>query len=298
MLSICRGKIENSRRIEEIIGYEGQAAKFYFRGLSKCIEREFQFNGRSRRPPKDEFNSMISLGYSILMNELYCKNRNEGVKSILPDLYIEMLKSIPHWQDMMEEWRAVVVDATVMSMINGHEISKEDFVFNLEQPGCYLTKTGLKLYLNKLERKFQTEIRYLKYVDYPVSFRRGILLQMEQVNQKQLRREMLLCMNQLLFDDEEYYFQITDELESDRQFILIIYDIVDNKRRTKFAKLLEGYGKRFKNQHLRQCFQKKNYYKLIDQIPAYIDRNGEDSVRVYKITGKGKSQVLGNRACF
>ena len=53
---------------------------------------------------------------------------------------------------------------------------------------------------------------------------------------------MLLCMNQLLFDDEEYYFQITDELESDRQFILIIYDIVDNKRRTKFAKLLEGYG--------------------------------------------------------
>ena len=46
-------------------------------------------------------------------------------------------------------------------------------------------------------------------------------------------------MNQLLFDDEEYYFQITDELESDRQFILIIYDIVDNKRRTKFAKLLK-----------------------------------------------------------
>lgn len=68
---------------------------------------------------------------------------------------------------------------------------------------------------------------------------------------------MLLCMNQLLFDDEEYYFQITDELESDRQFILIIYDIVDNKRRTKFAKLLEGYGKRVQNQHLRQCFQKK-----------------------------------------
>ncbi len=35
--------------------------------------------------------------------------------------------------------------------------------------------------MNKLERKFQTEIRYLKYVDYPVSFRRGILLQMEQL---------------------------------------------------------------------------------------------------------------------
>ena len=45
-------------------------------------------------------------------------------------------------------------------------------------------------------------------------------------------------------EDEEYYFQIAENLEDDRQFILIIYDIVDNKRRTKFAKLLEGYGTR------------------------------------------------------
>ena len=170
-----------NRRIEEIIGYEGQAAKFYFRGLSKCIEREFQFNGRSRRPPKDEFNSMISLGYSILMNELYCKIEMNGLNPYFGFIHRDAEKHPTLASDMMEEWRAVIVDATVMSMINGHEISKEDFVFNLEQPGCYLTKTGLKLYLNKLERKFQTEIRYLKYVDYPVSFRRGILLQMEQL---------------------------------------------------------------------------------------------------------------------
>ena len=104
---------------------------------------------------------------------------------------------------------------------------------------------------------------------------------------------MLLCMNQLLFDDEEYYFQITDELESDRQFILIIYDIVDNKRPTKFAKLLEGYGKRVQKSAFEAMLSEKNYYKLIDQIPAYIDRNGEDSVRVYKITGKGKVKSWG-----
>ena len=50
-------------------------------------------------------------------------------------------------------------------------------------------------------------------------------------------------MSQLSFDDEDYYFQIAEELEDDKQFILIIYDIVDNKRRVKFAKFLEGYGK-------------------------------------------------------
>lgn len=79
---------------------------------------------------------------------------------------------------MMEEWRAVIVDAVAMSMINGHEIHKEDFEMNTDKPGCYLTRNGIKLYLTKLEKKMQTDVRYLQYIDYPVSFRRGIALQM------------------------------------------------------------------------------------------------------------------------
>ena len=42
---------------------------------------------------------------------------------------------------------------------------------------------------------------------------------------------MQIFMSQLLFDDEDYYFQISEELESDKEFILIIYDIVENKKR-------------------------------------------------------------------
>ena len=40
-------------------------------------------------------------------------------------------------------------------------------------------------------------------------------------------------MSQLSYDDEDYYFQISDELESDKEFVLIIYDIVDNRKRVK-----------------------------------------------------------------
>ena len=79
MMRICKEKILNCSRIEEMIGFEGQAAKYYFQGLSKCIDRKFRFQGRSRRPPKDEFNSMISLGYSLLMNEVYCKIEMKGL---------------------------------------------------------------------------------------------------------------------------------------------------------------------------------------------------------------------------
>lgn len=181
MLNICRNKILSSDSIEEILGYEGQAAKYYFKGLSECIEDDFKFNGRSKRPPRDEFNSMISMGYSILMNEVLCKIEMKGLNPYFGFIHRDAEKHPTLASDMMEEWRAVIVDATVMSIINGHEISKEEFIFDLDEPGCYITRDGLKIYLNKLERKFQTDIRYLKYVDYAVSFRRGILLQMERL---------------------------------------------------------------------------------------------------------------------
>lgn len=181
MLMICRNKILTCDRIEEMIGFEGQAAKFYFRGLSACINEKFAFQGRSRRPPRDEFNSMISLGYSILMNEVYCKIEMKGLNPYFGFIHRDAEKHPTLASDMMEEWRAVIVDATAMSMINGHEILKEHFICDIDEPGYYLTKDGLKIYLNKLERKFQTEVRYLKYIDYAVSFRRGMFLQMEHL---------------------------------------------------------------------------------------------------------------------
>lgn len=181
MLTICRNKMEQCRSIPELIGYEGQAAKYYFAGLAKCIEPEFHFSGRTRRPPMDEFNSMISLGYSILMNEVYSKIEMKGLNPYFGFIHRDAEKHPTLASDLMEEWRAVIVDATAMSMINGHEIRKDDFVFHYEEPGCYLTKSGLKLYLNKLEKKFQTEVRYLSYTEYAVSFRRAIFLQIEQL---------------------------------------------------------------------------------------------------------------------
>ena len=177
MLHICREKVMQCRTIPEITGYEGQGAKAYFDGLAVLIEPAFRFHGRNRRPPRDEFNSMISLGYSILMNELYGKIEAKGLKPYFGFMHRDKENHPTLASDMMEEWRAVIVDSTVMSMINGHEIQKEDFVTDLDQPGCFLTKNGIKIFISKLEKKFQTEVKYLDYIDYAVSFRRGIALQ-------------------------------------------------------------------------------------------------------------------------
>lgn len=179
MIRICREKVAQCLYIPEIMGYEGQGAKAYFAGLSRLIDPEFAFSGRNKRPPRDEFNSMLSLGYSIILNELYGKIEAKGLNPYFGFLHRDNEKHPTLASDMMEEWRAVIVDATVMSMINGHEMHKEDFTIDAEEPGCFLTRSGIKKYLTKLEKKLQTDVKYLDYIDYAVSFRRGISLQMD-----------------------------------------------------------------------------------------------------------------------
>ena len=53
--------------VEQIMGYEGTASRYYFKILSDLVETDFKFSGRNRRPPKDPFNSLLSLGYTLVM---------------------------------------------------------------------------------------------------------------------------------------------------------------------------------------------------------------------------------------
>ena len=83
--------------------------------------------------------------------------------------------------DLMEEWRAVLVDSIAMSMFNGHELSKEDFRKDTESGAVYLEKDGFKRFIKKLEDKLHSDNNYLTYVDYRVSFRRALDLQVNQL---------------------------------------------------------------------------------------------------------------------
>ena len=81
----------------------------------------------------------------------------------------------------MEEWRAVIVDSMVMSLANGHEILLEDFQHNATDKAYYLTNKGMQKFIKKFDKKLCTETKYLKYVEYQVSFRRAMDLQIEQL---------------------------------------------------------------------------------------------------------------------
>lgn len=174
-------KIDNAQMLDELLGFEGMAARAYYHGLGKLVISDFRFSGRSRRPPKDAFNSMLSLGYTLLMYELYGTLEARGLNPYFGFMHKDREKHPTLASDVMEEWRAVIVDSVVMSIVNGHEIKKENFYCLPEKPGVFLDKTGFRVFITKLEKRFNVEQRYLPYIDYPVSFRRAINMQIGEL---------------------------------------------------------------------------------------------------------------------
>ena len=173
-------KVKNAETIEQVMGYEGTSAKIYFQTLGQLVDLDFRFSGRNRRPPRDPFNSMLSLGYSILLNEIYGKLEAKGLNPYFGVMHKDREKHPTLASDLMEEWRAPLVDAVVLSLVNGHEVKKEEFYSEEGEEGIFLNKTAFNTFVRKLENKFRADSRYLSYVDYSVSFRRAMELQVMQ----------------------------------------------------------------------------------------------------------------------
>lgn len=180
-MKIMEEKVWRGNTVEQIMGCEGNAARIYFQSIGKMIEPDFKFHKRTKRPPLDPYNSMISLGYSVILNEIYGKLEAKGLNPYFGLMHKDREKHPTLASDLMEEWRAVLIDSTALSMLNGHELSKEDFVNGTEEPGVFLEKDAFRKYILKLENKFRTKNKYLTYVDYSVSFRNALDLQVQRL---------------------------------------------------------------------------------------------------------------------
>ena len=91
---------------------------------------------------------------------------------------------------------------------------------------------------------------------------------------------------------EDYFFSTVEENTQEKKaYVLIIYDIVDNTKRVRLAKFLQGYGFRVQKSAFEALISFSLYNKLLREIGVYVDE--EDSIRIYKIVGQGQVTILG-----
>ena len=118
--------------MESLRGIEGAAATAYFRQFDAMIlqqKDDFVFRGRSRRPPLDNVNALLSFVYVILANECASGLEMAGLDSYVGFLHRDKPGRKSLSLDLMEELRAPLADRFVLKLINNRIISKDDFVY-------------------------------------------------------------------------------------------------------------------------------------------------------------------------
>lgn len=92
---------------------------------------------------------------------------------------------------------------------------------------------------------------------------------------------------------ENYFFDIREDQKDDRVFVLIIYDIINNKNRLRLSKYLKGYGFRVQKSAFEAIITESKYKKMILGLNQFVTE--DDNIRVYKIIGKGQVKNFGKQ---
>lgn len=166
---------------EELMGYEGSAARYYYQGLGALVEPEFSFSGRNRQPPRDPFNSLLSFAYTLLMYDVYTAVVNRGLNPYASFLHRIKTGHPALCSDLMEEWRAVLADSLALYVTSKGIIKCEHFEEPTLEGGIYLDSQASKTYIAEYEKKVRGRSNYINYVDYSVSFRRAIEMQCQRL---------------------------------------------------------------------------------------------------------------------
>ncbi|MGL5058719.1 MAG: CRISPR-associated endonuclease Cas1 [Microcoleus sp.] len=145
---------------DELMGIEGICARIYYQGLRHWFPQQWNFTGRNRRPPLDPINALLSWGYGVLLSRVFVACVRAGLDQYL-GFFHAIEPSRPNLVlDLMEEFRPVVVDRAVISIIRGDLLEADDFLPSPDGKGIWLGPVAKKLFLGELERVFQTQVIY------------------------------------------------------------------------------------------------------------------------------------------
>ena len=168
--------IPDLESVEVLLGYEGQGAALYFQALGMLFKEPFVFEKRTKRPPTDPVNSLLSLGYTLLSQNIHSLVQMVGLHTHFGNLHVPRDRHPALVSDLVEEFRALLVDSLVAYLVNSKIFVLEDFTPPDEWGGVYLYPDALKKFLKHWEEKLQSRITH-PHTGYKVSYRRCLELQ-------------------------------------------------------------------------------------------------------------------------
>jgi CRISPR-associated exonuclease Cas4/CRISPR-associated protein Cas1 len=164
----------------ELLGFEGEAAARYFRAFSTMLGAaaadfpEFFFDKRTRRPPADPVNALLSLSYTLLTRTWLCVLSAVGFDPYLGFYHRPRFGRPALALDMMEPFRPILADSTVILAINNSEVRADGFL--AVGPAVSLKPPAKRAFIAAYERRLDQEVTHPVF-GYRVSMRRLLEVQ-------------------------------------------------------------------------------------------------------------------------
>ncbi len=166
-LQACERRLTNTARrsrnstlTDSLRGIEGEAAQSYFSVFSDLVrnpDAAFEFNGRSRRPPLDPVNALLSFLYTLLLHDCRSALESVGLDPSVGFLHRDRPGRPSLALDLMEELRPVFADRLVLTLINRRQLTSKDFQTSISGAVTMRDDAVSKILIAYQERK-QNEI--------------------------------------------------------------------------------------------------------------------------------------------
>jgi CRISPR-associated protein Cas1 len=154
--------LESASTLDEARGLEGAAAREYFAAFDSLVAQQreaFAFTTRSRRPPRDPINALLSFVYTLLLHDVTAALECHGLDPAVGFLHRDRPGRVGLALDVMEEFRSWLADRLVLTLINLKQVSASDFTVG-ETGGVTMTDSARKTVLVAYQKRKQDELTH------------------------------------------------------------------------------------------------------------------------------------------
>jgi CRISPR-associated protein Cas1 len=172
-------RLDEADSLEALLGLEGQGAALYFGEFGRFLRedseaRPFDFTARNRRPPRDPVNALLSFAYALLTKDCFA-----AVCAVGFDPYKGFYHASRHGKpalalDLMEEFRPVIADSVVLTLVNTGMVGRGDFV--TWRDAVQLTESGRRAFFAAYEQRKAAEVTHPLY-GYRMTYSRMLEVQ-------------------------------------------------------------------------------------------------------------------------
>lgn len=172
-------KIDSVESIAELMAVEGNTRELYYKGFDIIInDKDFMFEERTRRPPQNYLNTLISFGntlaYTTCLSEIYKTHLDPRIGYLHSTNFRRFSLNL----DVAEIFKPILVDRIIFNCIGKKIITKKDFVKDSE--GIILKEKGKKSFIENWDEKLKTTINH-RDIGRSISYRRLIRLELYKI---------------------------------------------------------------------------------------------------------------------